>query len=70
MHPSIKTPEIDRYLTDMFGVDRRESIEANRCVNPPIGCGKPITPFRDQVSENEYLISGLCQSCQDDIFGP
>lgn len=25
--------------------------------------------FRDAISRREFEISGLCQSCQDDIFG-
>jgi hypothetical protein len=25
--------------------------------------------FRDELSEKEYTISGLCQTCQDEIFG-
>lgn len=25
--------------------------------------------FRDALSEKEYTISGLCQTCQDDVFG-
>ncbi len=25
--------------------------------------------FKDELSRREYKISGLCQSCQDDIFG-
>jgi uncharacterized CHY-type Zn-finger protein len=24
--------------------------------------------FRDELSYREYMISGLCQSCQDDFF--
>jgi hypothetical protein len=32
-------------------------------------CGKPAKEdFRDDVSRREYLITGLCQSCQDVIF--
>jgi len=31
-------------------------------------CGKPITGFRDVLSEKEYRISGLCQECQDGVF--
>lgn len=27
-----------------------------------------INNFRDEKSRKEYAISGLCQSCQDDIF--
>lgn len=26
--------------------------------------------FRDELSRREYRISGLCQKCQDDMFGP
>lgn len=26
-------------------------------------------PFRDELSEEEARISGLCQFCQDDFFG-
>lgn len=32
-------------------------------------CSTPVTGFRDELSENEYYISGLCQLCQDEIFG-
>jgi uncharacterized CHY-type Zn-finger protein len=33
-------------------------------------CGNPINPkeFRDQLSWAEYLIAGMCQSCQDKVF--
>ncbi|MEM3908185.1 MAG: hypothetical protein QXV17_07195 [Candidatus Micrarchaeaceae archaeon] len=33
-------------------------------------CGKPITKFRDEASEREYRLSGLCQRCQDRMFEP
>lgn len=35
-------------------------------------CGKSIDveiEFRDQLSKREFEISGLCQKCQDEIFG-
>lgn len=34
-------------------------------------CNKKIDPseFRDKRSRDEYQISGLCQSCQDLMFG-
>ena len=36
-----------------------------------IDCGRNIgeVPFRDEISQREYLISSLCQICQDNIFG-
>ena len=43
-------------------------IENMRCAKPPFGCGKDIdlrTEFSDELSKKEYLISGMCQECQD-----
>ena len=31
-------------------------------------CGNVITDFRDELSLKEYKISGLCQTCQDEVF--
>lgn len=34
-------------------------------------CSVAINPgdFRDPISLREYEISGLCQTCQDEVFG-
>lgn len=38
-------------------------------------CSKPIVmsidppTFKDQLSYKEFIIPGLCQQCQDEIFG-
>lgn len=34
-------------------------------------CGILVRPdsFRDSLSEREFEISGLCQDCQDQMFG-
>lgn len=34
-------------------------------------CGKPVQAreFKDSLSLREYHISGLCQRCQDEVFG-
>lgn len=48
---------------------RMAAITADVCVPAPIGCGKPATGFRDALSAKEYRISGLCQGCQDAVFG-
>jgi hypothetical protein len=70
LKPSEKNPAIDRALTAMFGVDRQESIKENVCIGPPIGCGKPIANFGlwSEIEQAEYRISGLCQSCQSEVF--
>lgn len=35
------------------------------------GCKEKVNPedFRNEISVREYKISGLCQECQDNIFG-
>lgn len=44
-----------------------KDVEQKRC---PF-CKEDIRPedFRNRISKKEYLISGLCQKCQDETFG-
>jgi hypothetical protein len=65
MKPSKKSPEMEKFLTDFFGKDRRIYIADDVCVD----CGEPAEHFRDELSRKEYTISGLCQICQDNFFG-
>lgn len=51
---------------DALFPERREAILADRCA----GCGAGSLSFRDGLSRREYLISGLCQACQDNTFRP
>lgn len=67
MKPTTKSPQITEFLESTFG--RTTAIESDRCIPKPIGCGQPIGVFRDAISKKEYTISGLCQDCQDKIFG-
>ena len=67
--PTQKHPAINQVINNITGGDREAQIRADVCVPPPIGCGKPATTFRDALSAREYRISGLCQACQDKIFG-
>jgi hypothetical protein len=61
--PSEKSPEMEDLLESLFG--RTSSIKSGICVS----CSKEVTEFRDGLSEKEYTISGLCQICQDEVFG-
>ena len=66
--PTEKSPEVEDMLTKLFGVNRRESITSKVCVS----CGaENLTEesFRDELSLREFHISGLCQTCQDSVFG-
>ena len=42
-----------------------QAIRDSRC---PL-CKKQIGAFRDDKSIREYHISGMCQACQDRVFG-
>ena len=33
-----------------------------------VKCKKEAKTFKDQLSEDEYHISGYCQGCQDQVF--
>lgn len=51
-----------------FGFDKEvEAVQQGKC---PF-CGKVVDPqeFRAEINEREFKISGLCQSCQDQVFG-
>lgn len=61
--PSQKAPELEIFLQRNF--NRTTSIQSNTCVS----CNGDASTFKDQLSKKEYTISGLCQKCQDDIFG-
>ena len=50
---------------DMFGRSARIAKAGGQCVS----CGEFNLEFRDELSRKEYGISGLCQCCQDGIFG-
>lgn len=64
MTPSEKTPQIDDFITKVFGIDRKANITNNVCTM----CGKPATTFKDELSKKEFSISGMCQECQNKVF--
>jgi len=63
--PTEKAPEIDQLLTSITGKDRKETIMQGKCAT----CNDPNMNFRDALSKKEYSISGMCQKCQDSVFG-
>lgn len=56
---------LDGFTRDAFGMSRSEAIKNGVCVV----CQTVADNFRDDVSEREFKISGMCQNCQDDVFG-
>ena len=62
--PVLKAKPIDQFISSTFDVDRVKVIKADLCSS----CGKAALEFTDDRSLNEYSISGLCQSCQNEFF--
>lgn len=62
--PSEKSPQMEEMLNRTFG--RTDAITNDRCV---MDSTHNATEFRDDLSRKEYTISGLCQECQDAVFG-
>jgi hypothetical protein len=69
MKSSKKSPEMNAWLDDfaskIFGKGRTDSILKDQCVT----CANLADEFRDALSRKEFSISGMCQVCQDSVFG-
>lgn len=57
---------VDKVFPD---AQRPAAIAEGRCVQPPFGCGEPVRGFDDDLSKREFEVLGLCQTCQDKVFG-
>lgn len=55
----------EQILRQMGFADQVDNVKEGRC---PICC-EMITGFKDALSLKEYRISGMCQKCQDSVFG-
>jgi hypothetical protein len=63
-----KSEVIENLLEDfskLIGTPRSVAFKMNTCVT----CGGEAKEFRDTPSKKEYTISGMCQGCQDKIWG-
>lgn len=61
--PAKKSDGIEKFLEIIAG--RTTAIRSDKCVS----CGKDAIEFKNDLSRAEYRISGLCQKCQDEVFG-
>ena len=62
-----KHPVIDALLTSITGRNRQECVDSLTCATCGGDCLKHA--FRDPLSWKEFQISGMCQKCQDSVFG-
>ena len=65
----MKMNELEQFKEDsamsLFGRSRTVAMSNGQCVK----CGEFNLEFNDELSRKEYGSSGLCQCCQDIIFG-
>ena len=66
--PTLKNPDIENLLTSLTGRSRVNSIRSDVCVFGENGKEHNMV-FTDELSAREFTISGMCQTCQDGIFG-
>jgi len=49
----------------LYGVDNLKDVtDKNICID----CGGDASDFKNDISRKEYMLSGLCQKCQDEVF--
>ena len=61
--PAPKNKEVKQFLDDTL--DRSNRIKSSVCVS----CDATDVVFRNEISRKEYILSGMCQKCQDEFFG-
>ncbi len=59
------TSNIQPRPADLLSPDRIPKMKKHICVT----CNGKVEGFRDELSQKEFLISGMCQKCQDEVFG-
>ena len=68
MEPTKKDPALDLFISGLARKSRTNTITEGNCMTCD-STGNIATSFRDDISRKEFAISGMCQSCQDDVFG-
>ena len=61
-----RSPEMQKMMDTMFP-EQTKRIRENKC--PTCGESVEFDSFKDALSRREYAISGMCQKCQDKVFG-
>lgn len=63
---------IDSFAKKAFGRSQSDAEKKGALMAVCVFCGKPVDPrkdFRNAISLKEFTISGICQACQDSVFG-
>ena len=57
-------PDLSKPVFELFP-EKADRVIRSQCVT----CAEPVGDFTDALSKKEYSISGMCQTCQDKVFG-
>jgi protein-tyrosine phosphatase len=63
-YPVPDVSNIQKRIADVLYPNRIPKMKAHVCMT----CNGRVEGFRDELSQKEFLISGMCQLCQDNIF--
>lgn len=63
--PVPDTSIIQKRPADLLFLDRIPKMKKNICAT----CSGKVEGFDTELSQKEFLISGMCQKCQDEFFG-
>lgn len=65
--PTEKSPVTNQLISQRMGKDREATIRLGKCMT--CECPDAEGTLIDPLSKKEYRISGMCQACQDSVFG-
>jgi hypothetical protein len=68
MKATNKSLQVEAALDSWMGKSRVRTIANGECMTCDM-IGITADSFRDELSIKEYTISGMCQKCQDSVFG-
>jgi hypothetical protein len=63
--PVPDTSSIQPRPVDLLFPERIQRMKQHICMT----CSDKVEGFNSKLSQKEFLISGMCQKCQDEIFG-
>ena len=66
MDTKLTKPDLNKPVYEIYP-KQAIRIANNRC--PTCNAEMDLSKFKDSLSKKEYGISGMCQQCQDSVFG-
>lgn len=64
-YPVPDTSQVQPRPADLIFPDRVPKMKTHICMT----CNGKVEGFDSEPSQKEFLISGMCQKCQDRVFG-